>query len=119
VLCTNPAALKGGSAQLDSVFPTAPFAPGTTIGQATLLLGVTPSSVSTPWVEYPGSYRGKCSSAGGANVLQVQAINGAPTIHPVPNPEWGLHLVDAQIALGDLVRVVGSETAKYFKNTGR
>src|SRR5262249_3201041 len=32
VLCTNPAALGGGSALLTSVFPSAPFAPGTTIG---------------------------------------------------------------------------------------
>ncbi len=115
VLCTNPAALKGGSAQLDSVFPTAPFAPGTTIGVATPLLGVTPPHVSTTFVEYPSSYRGECTSAGGANVLQIQAINGAPTIHAVPSPEWGLHLVDAGIALGNLVRMVGSEAAAYSK----
>jgi hypothetical protein len=115
VLCTNPAALKGGSAQLDSVFPTAPFAPGTTIGVAIPLLGVTPPHVSTAFVEYSSSYRGECSSAGGANVLQIQAINGAPTIHAVPSPEWGLHLVDAGIALGNLVRMVGSEAAAYSK----
>jgi len=119
VLCTNPASLKGGSATLDSVFPTAPFAPGTIIGAATLQLGITPPSVSTPWVEYRDSYRGGCSSADGAHVLQIHAINGAPTIHAVPNPETGLHLVDGQIGLGNLVQMVGSEAARYFKKTGR
>ncbi len=43
VLCTNPAALGGGSALLTSVFPTEPFAPGTTIGLAT-----EPSGRATP-----------------------------------------------------------------------
>ena len=119
VLCTNPAALAGGSATLRSVFPTTPFAPGTTIGQATLLLGVTLPKVSTAWVEYPNSYQGQCSSDGGANVLQIQPINGATTIHAVPTPQWGLHLVDAQIALGDLVHLVATQAAQYAKTTGR
>ncbi len=35
VLCTNPAGLGGGSGQLRTVYPSAPFAPGTTIGGAT------------------------------------------------------------------------------------
>ncbi len=118
VLCTNPAALNGGSAQLNSVFPTTPFAPGTTIGQATLLLGVTLPNVSTPWVEYPSSYQGACSSSDGADVLQIQAINGAPTLHAVPNPEWGLHLVDAQVALGNLVQMIGTQAAQYVQHVG-
>jgi hypothetical protein len=119
VLCTNPAALRGGSVQLSSVFPTAPFAPGTIIGAATLELGVNLPDVSTPWVEYPSSYQGACSTSNGANVLEIQAINGAPTIHAVPNPQTGLHLVDAQIALGDLVRMVGTQAAEYAARTGR
>src|SRR5262249_28312541 len=70
VLCTNPAALGGGSAPLKSVFPTAPFAPGTTIGIATTLVGQPTPSVSTPWYESDGAYSGDCSSAGGAQVLE-------------------------------------------------
>ena len=119
VLCTDPAALAGGSAPLDAVIPSAPFAPGTIIGQATGLLGLTVPPVPTPWVEYPAAYRGTCSSAGGADVLQIQAENGAPTIHAVPTAGWGLHLVDAQIGLGNLVRMVGIQSARYFKQTGR
>jgi len=119
VLCTDPAALSGGAAPLDTVVPTAPFAPGTIIGQATGLLGLTVPHAPTPWVEYPDSYRGSCSSAGGADVLQIEAQNGAPTIHAVPTAAWGLHPVDAQIGLGNLVRMVGIQAAGYFRKTGR
>src|SRR5262249_22153320 len=71
VLCTNAAALGGGSAPLKSVFPSAPFAPGTTIGGATLLVGMPPPNVSTPWYEADTSYTAECSSAGGAHVLEL------------------------------------------------
>jgi hypothetical protein len=119
VLCTNPAALTGGSATLDSVFPIPPFAPGTIIGDIIGGLGLMIPAASTEWVEYPKSYVGQCTDSGGADVLEIQAINGAPTINPVPDAAWGLHLVDAQITLGNLVHMVGVQAAQYFKKTGR
>ncbi|MBA3260892.1 MAG: DUF3089 domain-containing protein [Thermoleophilaceae bacterium] len=39
VLCTNPAALGGGSAKLTPIQPSEPFAPGTTIGAVVAVLG--------------------------------------------------------------------------------
>jgi hypothetical protein len=119
VLCTNPAALTGGSATLDSVFPIPPFAPGTIIGALTGDLGLTIPAATTEWVEYPDSYVGQCTDSGGADVLEIHAINGASTINPVPDAAWGLHLVDAQITLGNLVHMVGVQAAQYFKKTGR
>ena len=118
VLCTNPAALAGGSATLSSVFPTEPFAPGTTIATATAALGVKLPAVATAWVEYPSSYAGQCSSAGGGTTLQIQAMNGAVTPHAVPTPEWGLHLLDGQIALGNLVGLVGTQAEQYQRTRG-
>ncbi len=115
VLCTNPAALGGGSAKLDSIFPTEPFAPGTIIGGATLAVGAPTPVVQTPWYEQKNGYRGACSAAGGAHVLQISALNGAPVLNPVPDATWGLHLVDANIALGNLVRVVGKETRTFLR----
>ncbi|MGZ8666457.1 MAG: hypothetical protein ACXWZM_05035, partial [Solirubrobacterales bacterium] len=115
VLCTNPAALRGGSAKLDSVFPSEPFAPGTIIGQATLAVGVQVPDVNTPWIELRSGYRGRCSSADRAHVLQISSLGGAPVLNAVPDPTWGLHLVDANIALGDLVRVVGKEARTYLR----
>ena len=117
VLCTNPAALGGGSAALDSIVPSAPFAPGTLIGVAAGLVGVPlPSApVTTPWYEARGAYTGECSSADDAHVLQVTPVGGAPHLNAVPDATWGLHLVDANIALGNLVSVVQSQIEAYAR----
>ncbi len=115
VLCANPAALRGGSAKLDSIFPSEPFAPGTIIGGATLAVGAPTPDVNTPWYELKGGYRGGCSAADGAHVLQISSLGGAPLLNAVPDATWGLHLVDANIALGNLVRVVGKETRAYLR----
>ena len=113
VLCTNPAALGGGSAELRTVYPSKPFAPDTSIGAATRLVGFPVVATSTRWIEADGAYAGHCSSANGANVLQISGNDGAPTLRPVPNAAWGLHLTDANIALGDLVTTVRHEISAY------
>ena len=38
--------------------------------------------------------------------MLVRPLNGAPVPHPVPDANWGLHLTDANIALGDNVALV-------------
>jgi hypothetical protein len=63
-------------------------------------------------VEAPGSYRAHCSSDA-AHVLEVTPHAGAPTPKPVPDATWGLHLTDANIALGNLIDIV-SEQAQAF-----
>jgi Protein of unknown function (DUF3089) len=114
-LCTNPAALRGGSAPLTSVFPTAPFAPGTIIGLATGLVGQpTPSGATTPWFQAQ-AYTGACDSSNDADVLQIAPIDGAPTLHPVPDATWGLHLVDANIALGNLTNDTAVEAKAWLR----
>ena len=113
VVCTNPASLPGGSAPLNSIVPSTPFAPATTLGLATRAVGLTLPAVSTPWIEYDGAYNGQCSSADGANVLQITGVPGAPHLNPVPDPTWGLHLLDANIALGNLVDLVHRQARLY------
>ena len=113
VLCTNPAALGGGTAPITPVYPSAPFAPGTTIATAITILGVKQPSGATPWAAAPGAYSARCSSAGGASVLQTAARKGAPVFRPSPDPTWGLHLTDANLALGEIVDLVGSQAAAY------
>jgi hypothetical protein len=115
VLCTNPAALSGGAAKLALIAPSAPFAPGTLIAAGNALLHLTLPHPSTVWFTQPGAYRAQCSSAGGANVLQITPLAGAQTATPSPTPEWGLHLLDANIALGNLVADVQSESRAYAK----
>ncbi len=115
VLCTNPAALRGGSGQLTSVFPTQPFAPGTTIGAATLAVGVPlPTGATTPWFQVQG-YTGACDASNNAHVLQISPVGGAPNLNPVPDATWGLHLVDANIALGNLTDDTAVEAKAWLK----
>ncbi len=101
VLCTNPAALAGGTAHLDPYFPTDRLR----------------TTVTTPWVTYPGHYTGTCTTSGGATWLQVDTVRTPDDTRPVVaqalGPTWGLHLVDVNIALGDLVRLVGRQAAAY------
>jgi Protein of unknown function (DUF3089) len=114
VLCTNPAALGGGPGKLDPILPSKPFAPGS-ISTANTLLMITQPMPTTVWATAPGSYGARCSSAGGANVLLISPLDGAQNPHPSPTPQWGLHLLDANIALGNLVNVAKSEAAAFVK----
>jgi pimeloyl-ACP methyl ester carboxylesterase len=118
VLCTNPAALGGGTAKITPIQPSAPFAPDTTIGAAVGVLGTPTPKVSTAWREFPGSYRARCSSAGGADVLSISSVGQAPVFVPSPTPEWGLHLVDANIALGEQVSLVRKQAAVWRRARG-
>ena len=113
VLCTDPAALSGGSGLLTPMLPTQPFARGSEIAAGIGILGFVTPHVDTPWVSAPGAYRPRCSTAGGADVLLVTPRQGAPVLEPSPLPTWGLHLVDANIALGNLVGIVATESASY------
>jgi hypothetical protein len=113
VLCTNPAALGGGSAKVTPIQPRKPFAPGTTIAGATEALGIPTPRVTTAWRAWPGSYRARCSSAGGADVLMIRSLGDAPALQPSPTPQWGLHLADANIALGEQVGLIRRQAALW------
>jgi len=83
-----------------------------TIGSVTGQVGALPTA-STPWIESTGSYTAECSSTPTADVLEITAQGGAPTLKAVPDPSWGLHLVDANIALGNLTALVHAEANAY------
>ncbi len=114
VLCTNPAALGGGAGITTPIFPTQPFAPGAIAG-AIQLMGVEYPKAKTAWASLPNAYRARCSKAGGASVLQIASRRGAPIFKPSPDAGWGLHLVDANIALEELTALVRKQGARYVK----
>jgi len=114
VLCVNPASPSGGSGPLTPYFPSV---------QTTVGLGSEASEaprVSTPWVTEPDLYTGQCQYKDGASWLQVNAPVHAgdkrPVVSQTLGPTWGLHLVDVNITLGNLVALVGDESRSY---TGR
>jgi hypothetical protein len=111
VLCVNPASPSGGVAPLTPYFPSTRITKG--LGsEASGAPGVT-----TPWVSEPGLYSGQCEYHDGASWLQVSAPTHAGDTRPVVaqtiGPDWGLHLVDVNISLGNLVALVGTEARAY------
>ena len=77
------------------------------------------ASVPTPWATFPGRYRAECKNENGASWLQVdEQIAPGDTRPKLVNslgPTWGLHLVDANIAVGDQVGLVASQAKAWVK----
>jgi pimeloyl-ACP methyl ester carboxylesterase len=119
VLCTNPANLAGGSGLLTPISPSAPFAPGSTIALGLGVLNYHVPSPSTVFWSSPDSYTAKCEDSNGAHVLEITARDGAQTPTPAPTPDWGLHLLDANSALGNLITIVKTEAAAFSARGGR
>ncbi|MDZ7677949.1 MAG: DUF3089 domain-containing protein [Acidimicrobiales bacterium] len=102
-VCTNPAALEGGRAPLDSILVAHPDRDG---------------EVSTPWVRYVGLAEGDCVEDGDYHYLSATFTSTDSDTWPSDlggrlTPEWGLHLIDANIALGDLVGLVAAQGEMY------
>jgi hypothetical protein len=114
VACVNPTQFvqeEGSSGPLLSYASTTPF-PG--------LLGpfVQVPTAPTPWVATPAQYSGQCQRAEGAHWLQVIPSGGAgdkrePVLETL-GPQWGTHLADVNLALGNLVGTVGIQSAAYL-----
>lgn len=108
IACVNPAAPAGGQARLD------PYVPSIFLQ---FLGGSSTPQVSTPWVSFPGEYTAVCRTSGTATWLQVRHTPGSPDQRPLlaelSDPSLGLHVLDVNIALGNLVRLVRDEAAAY------
>ena len=119
VACVNPAALAGGTADLDPYFLTlTQTAPDPYIEFALR------KPVPTPWVTYPGLYSASCKQGGGATWLQVSSLEGASRARPLVNtnevgnlggtgPAWGYHGYEYGLSLGNLLHDVAGEEAAW------
>ena len=100
-------------AKLSPVYATKPFASSVIGAEANLALSTVPHP-KTPWATVPNGVTGRCSHAGGADVLRVNADGrGIRPFTPLPDATWGLHLVDANIALGNLADLVRHQISLY------
>jgi hypothetical protein len=122
--CTNPAALAGGSGQLHAYLG----ARGSGVVAAELVQKswVTPSQpVNTPFVSVPGLLTAECVSNEKGSYLAI-TVHGDPsdprtdeiTGDVVANgqvlADWGLHLIDVNLAIGNLVDIVGQQSKVYL-----
>jgi hypothetical protein len=120
--CVNPASLAGGTGPLHSYFPAATesIAPGA-VTQRQWVAGKT---VSTPFVSTPGLLTATCVSTPEFNYLSVH-VNADPSSPRTSElvgdvvtggqvqKNWGLHLIDANLAMGNLVDIVRQEGAAW------
>jgi hypothetical protein len=117
VLCTNPAKLAG-TPDLKSLTPTEPFAPGTIAALLIKLYNGAPPTADTPWLQPQDHYTGRCVMSNHAHVLMTAPIADARHLTPSPDDTWGLHLIDVNVALGDLMRIVRTQAAAYVERAG-
>lgn len=108
-VCTNPAHLWRRRPRRPGTFKplvrTEPL-PGS-VGLAILgLYEFQPPVAATPWVRPPDRYRGRCVRENGAHVLKVAPVGDSRDLRASPDDTWGLHVVDVNLALGNLGRVL-------------
>ncbi len=125
--CTNPAALAGGSADLHAYLD----ATGQTItSKPQVKPWVEPEKpIDTPWVSVPGLLSAKCTTNENASYLEV-TVHGDPADPRVDDitgdigappqvlANWGLHLVDVNLSMGNLVDIVAQEAKAYTARKG-
>jgi hypothetical protein len=126
--CTNPAALAGGSGELHAYLDKN----GRTItSNVPPKPWVTPEQpIETPWVSVPGLLTAKCSSndnASGYLEVTVHGDSNDPRVDDIVGDigvgtnvlaNWGLHLIDVNLAMGNLVDIVGQQTKTYLAKKG-
>jgi Protein of unknown function (DUF3089) len=116
VACVNPAAPEGGPATLSPYFPTA-IPEGALAGAgATESVGRL-ADIETGWVTMPDYVEAECVERDGAGYLAATIGGGddvrGTTVGGVLGPGWGLHLVDVNLAMGDLVDLVADQGRAY------
>ncbi len=113
VLCTDPERLTRGTGRLTSLTRTDLF-PGVIGVLITQTYGGPPPAGDTPWVSPRERYTGRCASADGANYLDIRPIGEARRLNPAPDDTWGLHIVDVNIAFGELERILVLQAKSFL-----
>ena len=121
--CTNPAALDGGEGELHAYLDK----DGEHIvSKAKPKPWVNPEQpIDTPFVSVPGLLTGKCTTNENATYLEVTVhpdqagkrtndIVGDLGVPGQPMADWGLHLIDVNLAMGNLVDLVGRQTKAWL-----
>ena len=126
VACTNPAALGGGTAPLDSYWYAGP--PVTS--SQTRIEWSSQGAPPTPFLRTEGLVSAECVNEGPVGYLAVtnHADPGDARTDRIPGdvllggqvqPGWGLHLVDINLAMGNLIEAVERQREAYERRRRR
>ena len=125
-VCANPAALDGGSGTLGAYLSTSGALISSPEPKTPFVWTDPPHPIETPFVKVPGLLSGSCVENGQVVYLAVSRnaaqdgrrasdikgdlINSSGALLP----SWGLHLIDVNLTMGNLLNIVGDETRTYL-----
>jgi Protein of unknown function (DUF3089) len=126
--CNNPAALAGGSGELHAYLATdGSFIVGKTKPKP----WVTPEQpIETPWVSVPGLLSGQCMTNDHGTYLEI-SVHPDPSGHrtdeivgdlkfgPQLQANWGLHLIDVNLSMGNLLDIVGQQSKAWLASSAK
>jgi hypothetical protein len=128
--CTNPAALGGGSGELHAYLGThgSGFVTGAEEEPGPWVKASQP--IDTPFVSLPGLLTAECASNEIGSYLAVSVhgdpasarasdIRGDIVFNGQVMRDWGLHLIDVHLAMGNLIDIVGQESKAYLSTSAK
>ncbi len=121
--CTNPAALAGGSGVLNAYLSTHVHEWVNTVQPGEWLK--VPKPVDTPFVSLPGMLTAECATSNGLNYLAVIVhkseadartgdIHGEVVVNGAVLREWGLHVLDMNLAQGNLIEIFQQQVKAWL-----
>lgn len=125
-VCANPAALEGGSGTLEAYLSTSGALISSPEPKTPFVWTDPPYPIETPFVKVPGLLSASCVENGQVVYLAVSRnaaqdgrrasdikgdlINSSGALLP----SWGLHLIDVNLTMDNLLSIVGDETRTYL-----
>lgn len=118
--CTNPAKADGSSAELHAYLSTdGPGSSSTPMGE-----WATGVDVDTFFVSTPGLLSGECKFGKTGEYLSIKVnadendprtddISGDVVTNGMPAAEWGLHLIDIPLVMGDLLDLTATKAEAH------
>jgi hypothetical protein len=121
--CTNPAALSGGSGELHAYLSSGGRGNGSSLEPKPWV--TPPQPINTPFVSIPGMLTAECVSNEKGTYLAItvhndpagartQDIVGDVVVNGQVFADWGLHLIDVNLAMGNLIDIVGLQSKAYL-----
>lgn len=109
-ICVNPAAISGGRGTLDAYLSKPPLSP----------------AEDPPYLELAGAMTAECVADAAGAVLRIRIEPGpaAELLKVVMQrysgiPTWGVHQLDISLVQGNMVALIGSQSAAWMALTSR
>jgi hypothetical protein len=124
-VCANPAALGGGPGAMDAYLSARTTGTAGNSPEQLFPWTMPPQPIETPFVKLPGLLTGQCvaDERGSYLAVTLHPISGGARTNEIPGDvivagkrqdNWGLHRIDANLNIGNLVVIVGEESKAYL-----